>query len=143
MQDLKFFSRSITKYEYHVKALAFFELIWLKSLLVDMHISLYHAFMLYTDSTNANDLSHNPVFHARTKHIEVDHHFLRYQVVIGSLVVQHVNSSDHIANCLTKPLVNFSFLFLRPKLRSTYIGTILYRLIVLPIQIGIWDLDEG
>jgi hypothetical protein len=63
----------------------------------------------------------DPVFHARTKHVEIDFHFVRDRVADKSLVVRFVPSSDQIADVLTKPLVstkfhNFSY---KPNMRST------------------------
>jgi len=54
-------------------------------------------------------MSVNPVFHARTKHVEIDFHFVRDRVADKSLVVRFVPSSDQIADVLTKPLVSAKF----------------------------------
>jgi hypothetical protein len=48
-------------------------------------------------------LSSNPRFHARTKYIEVDFHFVREKVALGALEVQFIASGDQIADIFTKP----------------------------------------
>jgi len=54
-------------------------------------------------------MSVNPVFHARTKHVEIDFHFVQDRVADKSLVVRFVPSSDQLADVLTKPLVSAKF----------------------------------
>lgn len=78
-------SRSKTKSEYRAIALACAELIWLRSLLVDLLISLKTTSVLINDNAGAKAFAHNLVFHARTKHIKVDRHFIHDQVVAALL----------------------------------------------------------
>ncbi|KAM6580228.1 hypothetical protein CsatA_004002 [Cannabis sativa] len=64
----------------------------------------------------ASALAANPVYHARTKHIELDVHFVRDKILNKCLEVRYVPSSDQVADCLTKSLTNHRFHFLADKL---------------------------
>jgi len=59
----------------------------------------------WCDNIGAKYLSANPVFHARTKHIEIDFHFVRERVEQKLLDIQYVHTSDQLADGFTKPLV--------------------------------------
>ena len=69
-------SRSSTEAEYKSLANATAEVIWLQTLLTELEINHPMTATLWCDNLGATYLSANPVFHARTKHIEVDYHFV-------------------------------------------------------------------
>ena len=70
-------SRSSTEAEYRALASASTELCWLCVLLKDLGIYLHDPPILWCDNVSALAIASNPVFHAHTKHIEVDFHFIR------------------------------------------------------------------
>uniref|UniRef100_A0A2N9E2R4 Integrase catalytic domain-containing protein n=1 Tax=Fagus sylvatica TaxID=28930 RepID=A0A2N9E2R4_FAGSY len=97
-------SRSSTEVEYRALAVGAAELAWIRMLLRDLRIFISHALVLWCDNTSAISLASNPVFHARTKHVEIDYHFVREKVVRGDLSVQFISTDDQLADLLTKAL---------------------------------------
>ena len=69
-------SRSSTEAEYKSLALTTAELYWLHMLLKDLGVYLHHLPILWCDNVSALALTSNLIFHAKTKHIEVDYHFV-------------------------------------------------------------------
>jgi histone deacetylase 1/2 len=100
-------SRSSTEAEYKALANGTAEAIWVQSLLRELHVPQYRPPVLWCDNLGATYLTANPVFHARTKHIEVDFHFVREKVAQGALDVRFVSSADQVADAFTKPSTKY------------------------------------
>ncbi len=64
---------------------------------------------LKEDNQGSIALAHNPVFHARTKHIDIQHHYIRDKVATRRINLQYVPTSEMIANGMTKALTNAKF----------------------------------
>jgi histone deacetylase 1/2 len=97
-------SRSSTEAEYKAVADAIAEIIWVQSLLQELKMTPKQPHVLWCDNIGATYLSLNPVFHARTKHIEVDYHFVRERVAQKRLQIKFISSKDQLADIFTKPL---------------------------------------
>ena len=112
----KVVSRSSTEAEYRSIANGTAELTWLESILSDLGITPTSLSTLLCDNLSATYLTANPILHARTKHVEIDFHFVRERVAAKSLVVRFIPSNEQLADCLTKPLPTLPFQSLRTKL---------------------------
>lgn len=95
-------SRSSAEAEYKGMANAVAEACWLRNLLMEMGNPLQQATLIYCDNVSAVYLSTNPVQHQRTKHIEIDIHFVRKKVKMGEVRVMHIPSTLQYADIFTK-----------------------------------------
>ena len=109
-------ARSSTEAEYKALTDGTAEILWIRALLSDLHFSSDPMTILWCDNLGATYLSVNPIFHARTKHVEVDYHFVRDRVAKKKIVVRFISSQDQLADVLTKPLPHASFTYFRSKL---------------------------
>ncbi|KAI3677545.1 hypothetical protein L6452_36811 [Arctium lappa] len=88
-------SRSSAESEYRGVANVVAEESWIRNLLLELHVPICKVIVVYCDNVSAVYLSQNPVQHQRTKHVEMDIHFVREKVQIGHIRVLHVPSSSH------------------------------------------------
>jgi hypothetical protein len=97
-------SGSSAEAEYRAVASAVAECCWLRQLLQELHISIASVTVVYCDNVSAVYMTANPVHHRRTKHIEIDIHFVREKVSLGQVRVLHVPSAHQYADIMTKGL---------------------------------------
>lgn len=90
--------------EYMAASQANCEAIWLRKLLVGLFGRELRPTTIYCDNQSCIKLSENPVFHDRSKHIEIRYHFIRYWVQRGAVRLAYVSTDDQVADMLTKSL---------------------------------------
>jgi hypothetical protein len=109
-------SKSSTEAEYKSLSITTAKLFWIRMLFKELRIYLAYPLVLWCDKVSTLALASNPVFHARTKHIEVDYHFVREKVLNRDILLKFISTHDQVADLFTKGLPSAQFLTLRSKL---------------------------
>jgi hypothetical protein len=98
-------SRSSSEAEYRALGAATCELQWLLYLLKDLQVTCTRVPVLYCDNQSALHISANPVFHERTKHLEIDCHIVREKLAAGIMKLLPISSQNQLADFFTKSLL--------------------------------------
>jgi hypothetical protein len=112
----KIVSLSSAEAEYRAMTGACCELTWLRYLLRDLDVLHQESALLYCDNMAAIHIAADPIFHERTRHIEMDCHFIRDKIQDGSVKTRFVSSENQLADILTKALGKEFFIPMVPKL---------------------------
>ena len=99
-------SLSTTEAEYIALTHAAKEAIWFKNLLSELFGSINHPITLHSDNRSAIALAKDDRFHARTKHIDIRYHFIRYVIEEGKIRLTYCPTENMTADILTKPLTS-------------------------------------
>jgi hypothetical protein len=95
---------SSTKAKYRSVTIIACEVVWLQKLLSDLGQLVDAPIVIYCDNISSILLANNPVYHARTKHIEVHYHFIRKKVLAKEIDIIHVSTKVQIVDIFTKAL---------------------------------------
>jgi len=97
-------ARSSAEAEYRAMAQAAAEITWLVNLLKELGVTHLQPITLHCDNHSALHIARNPVFHERTKHIDIDCHFTREKVMEGLIHLSYLPTQSQLADVLTKIL---------------------------------------
>jgi hypothetical protein len=103
---------STTEAEYMAATQTCKKAIWMKKLMEELGHK-QGKILLYCDSQSALHIARNPAFHSRTKHIDVQYHFVREVVEDESVDFQKVNTKENPADALTKPVNTDKYIWCR------------------------------
>nr|CAN70115.1 hypothetical protein VITISV_020105 [Vitis vinifera] len=109
-------ARSSAEAEFRAMAQGICEGIWLNRLLEELRVPLKHPMVLYCDNQAAISIAKNPVHHDRTKHVEIDRHFIKEKIEEGVFKVSYTPTNCQTADILTKALTRVNFEDLTEKL---------------------------
>ena len=92
------------------------ELLWIRRVMIELKIEFEEPMWLYCDNKSTISIAHNPVHHDRTKHVEVDQHFIKEKLDGNIISIEYVPTSHQLADLLTKGLSEHILEFLVGKL---------------------------
>ena len=116
---------SSTEAEYIAASQASCEAIWLRKMLVGLFDLELRPTVIHCDNQNCIKLTENPVFHDRSKHIEIRYHFIRDWVQRGAVKLEYVSTDEQVADILTKSLPRGKHIYFRDKMgvvKNTFLG---------------------
>ncbi|KAL2242035.1 UNVERIFIED_CONTAM: Retrovirus-related Pol polyprotein from transposon RE2 [Sesamum indicum] len=110
-------SRSSAKAEYRSMASIVYELLWISFLLRDLSISVSLPIPFWSDNKAALYITANPIFHERTKHLDIDCHLVGDQFKLGFISPSYIRNSDQLVVLFTKALPSPVFARFLSKMR--------------------------
>jgi hypothetical protein len=102
--------------EYIVACSASCVAIWLRKLLTSLFDIDMEVTLILCDNQSFIKMTENPVFHDKSKHIKIQYHYICDMVQRGAIKLHYVNTDEHVADVLTKPLSCVKFDHFRDKL---------------------------
>lgn len=109
-------ARSSVEAEFRAVANGICEGLWVEKLLQELNFYNSPPIKLYCDNKSAIFIAHNPVIHDRTKHVEVDKHFIKEKIERGHICMTYIPTTEQLADILTKGLPKKPFDYITRKL---------------------------
>lgn len=109
-------SRNSVEAEFRAMAHGICEGMWLRRLLKELRIMIEESMKMFCDNQPAISIAKNPAHHDRTKHMEIDRHFIKEKIEGGVIKLLHLPTCLQIADILTKALPRKNFEDLSSKL---------------------------
>jgi hypothetical protein len=107
---------SMVEEEYIASCSTSCEAIWLQKLLTGLFDLELEATMILCDNQSCIKMTENPVFHDKSKHIEIQYHYIHDMVQRGAIKLQYLSMDEQVVDVLTKPLSHVKFEQFRDKL---------------------------
>ena len=92
------------------------EAVWLRKLLAGLFAQIPEPAVIHSDNQSCVQMSMNPVFYDKSKHIQIQYHFIRDMVQKGAVELQYIPTYDHTVDIITEPLSRFKFEYFRGRL---------------------------
>ena len=111
--------------EYMEASQASYEALWLCKLMVDLFGQELRPTIIHCHNQSCIRLSENPVFHDRSKHIEIRYHFIRDYVQRGVVGLQYISTNEQVADILAKPFGRGKHIHFRDKMgvvKNNFLG---------------------
>lgn len=102
-------ARSSAEAEFRSVAHGICEVLWIRRVFEELKISTPPPIKVYCNNKSVIAISHNPVLHDRTKHVEIDKHFIKEKIDGGVICMVYIPSIDQVADILTKGLQKKQF----------------------------------
>ena len=103
--------------EYIAATSAAREAVWLRRILIDLQHKQETPTTMFCDNMSTIAMTKNPVFHSRSKHIEIRHHYIRELVDKKEIELQFCKTGEQLADIFTKPISTDRFIEFRRRLR--------------------------
>ena len=120
-------AQSSAEAEYRSIAMVTCEHMWIKQFLQELRFCEVVQMKLYYDNQTALHIASNPVFHERTKHVEIDYHFIREKLLSKEIVTEFINSNDQPTNILTKSVRG-------TRIQSIYVPSVVHMIYMLQLE---------
>jgi hypothetical protein len=107
---------STAEAEYIVLSVVVREAVWIHNLLAYLFGHVLDSIVIHFDNQICVKISENPVFHDKSKHIDIKYHYIRYMVKRKRVLVQYLPTDEKVVDVLTKPLTRMKLKYFRDRL---------------------------